>query len=1246
MQLVLILALLLKVVATSFPDNCSDVMVIHFPEDGSIIERHQSLTNISSIPNNTEIWICSEEVLYLEGVVDIDGVSNISIIGYSDPVIRCKDQRDAGLRFSDIQGLVISNITIENCAATSTFDQELVRNIRASINIQRSSDVTISGISVLNGPGTGLALFDIDGTLDVADSNFEGNGVDLSSGGNGVYLEVSESSRVQSSPLAYTFVCCRFINNTARTGKDSKISGFTRFDKGGGMAIFVRSHDGVKINIENSTISGNEAASYGGGVLATFNNNARNSRITVKGSNYTQNRARYGGGHYAGYLHSRYRGQTPLNCSHVFLSNSFSENYANYGGGVSVFSTKTRVRNPNGTVSFENCMWWRNSGQFGSAIAILPNAWNLNTDGYLPTVYFSNNTIDSNHVMDDLDNESTLIRQYTKGSGALFCTDHTLEFSNHNSFLRNNGSAFYMGTCIARLSEHSETHFSFNSGYNGGAVYQIASVLYFSENVVMVFESNAAYGRGGAIYQTDYNFHMYDYSRSCFLSYRGVLAPPERNITIKFIDNSAGTGYGHSIYTYSLLPCYRLFTFAISNITPKIFDQVGNVTFYPQDRDKEIATASSHAHTNAQDKLFIPALPGERILLPYTDSDDLGQETKSVYLVTVKGSGNSSTRVDEAYMYISNNQVVLYGRSENQAELMLSSYQSRQRSILLNVSLLPCPPGFKLANESQHSSSECRCAYGTESEYRGIVHCNMAIWRAYRRRGYWVGYMDGQAENEDSLVTGYCPVSFCSHEDGLLLPATSDTEDLNSMICDSRVGTLCGKCATNHSVYYHSLHFTCRPDQYCKLGWLFYILSELFPVTIIFLIIIMFNITFTSGKVNGFIFFVQVVVTFHVSADDFIPLPSGVLILNRILHFIFLTFNLNPFTLDEMSFCLFESATAPDVIVFSYITLVYSLVLVIGVILLMNKLNMRYYCKPLRKCIGPQWQTLQGSVIHGLSAFLVLCYAKCTQASIFLLTYAGIHVKGGETGKLVLFYNGEITWFSVQHLPYAIPAIIMALVFVISPPLILLIYPVHYRILSALKISESKCVNIILHPLDKLKPLLDSFQGSFKDEYRFFSGLYFVYRFSILAGVYLSPFQDTYFVILALLLFMILLHALCQPYKERLHNVIDTLLFVNLAVINGITMYNLSNVESNIKSYTTTATLGYIQTFLIALPLLVVVLCLMKKIFCHLKFLCAKKTKKMEESITIVEDDEELPARMLYDMDDLDESTTVYQAMK
>lgn len=68
-----------------------------------------------------------------------------------------------------------------------------------------------------------------------------------------------------------------------------------------------------------------------------------------------------------------------------------------------------------------------------------------------------------------------------------------------------------------------------------------------------------------------------------------LLKIPDRNI--KFVNNYAGTRTGHSIYSCSLLPCFRLFRFSITIITPQIFDQIGNVAYYSSNRDMEIATA-------------------------------------------------------------------------------------------------------------------------------------------------------------------------------------------------------------------------------------------------------------------------------------------------------------------------------------------------------------------------------------------------------------------------------------------------------------------------------------------------------------------------------------------------------------------------------------------------------------------------------------------------------------------------------
>lgn len=60
-------------------------------------------------------------------------------------------------------------------------------------------------------------------------------------------------------------------------------------------------------------------------------------------------------------------------------------------------------------------------------------------------------------------------------------------------------------------------------------------------------------------------------------------------------------------------------------------------------------------------------------------------------------------------------------------------------------------------------------------------------------------------------------------------------------------------CIQNYTVYFHSINFHCRNEQLCHIGWLFFIISELVPVTLIFITVLVLNISFTSGAVKVFI---------------------------------------------------------------------------------------------------------------------------------------------------------------------------------------------------------------------------------------------------------------------------------------------------------------------------------------------------------------------------------------------------------
>ena len=177
---------------------------------------------------------------------------------------------------------------------------------------------------------------------------------------------------------------------------------------------------------------------------------------------------------------------------------------------------------------------------------------------------------------------------------------------------------------------------------------------------------------------------------------------------------------------------------------------------------------------------------------------------------------------------------------------------------------------------------------------------------------------------------------------------------------------------------------------------------------------------------------------------------------------------------------------------FKYVTVVYALLLVLMVIWFINKCGGR--------CLG-KWcriTTVRSSVVHGISAFLILCYSQCIRISLNLLNAYPLFVREGSnlTVSRRVWINGDIQYFSKEHLAYALPALFCLLVIGVFPPLLLLVYPLSNKVLTFFHLEESTAVNFACLKLriTSLKPLLDSFQGSFKDNMRFFAGLYFHYR--------------------------------------------------------------------------------------------------------------------------------------------------------
>ena len=485
-----------------------------------------------------------------------------------------------------------------------------------------------------------------------------------------------------------------------------------------------------------------------------------------------------------------------------------------------------------------------------------------------------------------------------------------------------------------------------------------------------------------------------------------------------------------------------------------------------------------------------------------------------------------------------------------EANLLLQTLPPRQTSLELQVKLLDCPPGFIL------SDNECIC---DPRPYIGL-RCDANKFYSFLSPGFWAGLVD--YENETVLATGTAPTGFCDYngtqEESLGVRLPRNISQLDEAVCGkSRTGVLCGDCRPGYTTYFHSPNFRCKPadSTTCHVGWLFYILSEIVPVTIMFITVLALNISFTSGAINGFIFFAQLLDTLNVDAFGIITYPTAISVLAQGYQVIYGFFNLDFFNIDALSFCLWSNTTALDMLAFKYVTIVYALLLVVSVVVLTHRCGGRY----LSKCC--RITKLKTSVIHGISTFLVICYAQCVKVSLTLLLGYTYALERGNRMNLstVVFLNANLPHFTGRHLIYALPALFFLLTLGIVPPLLLLAYPLLNKILALCGMEDSKLVNCVSKflPIGSLKPLLDSFQGCFKDNLRFFAGLYFIYRWIPLIIDASTSSNSTFYLTVEILLVSILAwHAVCQPYVNRAHNIIDNLLLFNLAIINTISFGN------------------------------------------------------------------------------------------
>ena len=510
-----------------------------------------------------------------------------------------------------------------------------------------------------------------------------------------------------------------------------------------------------------------------------------------------------------------------------------------------------------------------------------------------------------------------------------------------------------------------------------------------------------------------------------------------------------------------------------------------------------------------------------------------------------------------------------------------------------------CPSGKILVNGN---TTSCKC----ESGFRRLIKCGEKDI-PYLRRGYWIGK---QNNNSDCYVVGYTPYTRYGNYSVTELSAPSYNESaLNELVCGplNRKGILCGSCKEGFTSAMYSMSprkcIRCQPKKY--YGWIPTFLLHTLPITVFFVVVVIFNISATTGGMNFFVFFAQVITTtFSIDAGGDVPIGSepGQSIFVSIYKAFYSIWQLDIVFPD---FCYHNSLSTPTTLLLSYTEAIYPLIL-IAVFLIIVKLHDhgvqpfygvgKWVYGKIRRFRQP-W-TVKRTVIHALATFLVLSYTKITAVSFMIIAPARLINHNGTTVRWVPMYYGDIAYSS--SLLYTLVALLFLTTMVIFPTLLLLALPArtHLGKLIFGKIFKILCIN---QDGGRLKMFLQTFQGSFKDgsgsddeiNCQIFSGLYLLLRFIIFMLAALLPSHHYLLSQQILCTVAIVMFAVFRPYRKNIHNYLDILAFSLLASINAITACHSFIVLQGEKI---SPVLFAIQYFLVYVPLISLILVISRTI--------------------------------------------------
>ena len=177
-------------------------------------------------------------------------------------------------------------------------------------------------------------------------------------------------------------------------------------------------------------------------------------------------------------------------------------------------------------------------------------------------------------------------------------------------------------------------------------------------------------------------------------------------------------------------------------------------------------------------------------------------------------------------------------------------------------------------------------------------------------------------------------------------------------------------------------------------------------------------------------------------------------------------------------------------------------------------------------------------IIHVICLLLLLLYTSMVSTSLLLIRSLKFH----GIDKVCTYLSPDIEYFHGRHLAYGIVALLCTVTIVIGLPLLLTLEP-----------FLNHKINFI-----KIKPLLDQFQGCYKDRFRCVAGYYMICRLSIITIVIINSSNDIVanYMLIVTCGIISLIHVIIRPYNSEILNKLDSIILHLIIFAAALPLFN------------------------------------------------------------------------------------------